>query len=52
MRRIRLDGSPDVVVNLPGMGSVHAVSGEPGNREAFILYGSFNQAETVYKFDV
>ncbi len=52
MRRLRLDGSPDGVVKLPGMGSVHAVSGEPGNREAFILYGSFNQAETVYKYDV
>ncbi len=52
MRRLRFDGSPDGVVKLPGMGSVHAVFGEPGNREAFILYGSFNQAETVYKYDV
>ncbi len=52
MRRFRLDGVADGVVKLPGMGSVRAVFGEPGNREAFILYGSFNQAETVYKYDV
>ncbi len=52
MRRFRFDGSPDGVVKLPGMGSVHAVFGEPGNREAFFVYGSFNQPETVYRYDV
>jgi prolyl oligopeptidase len=52
MRRFRLDGSPDGVVKLPGMGSVHAVFGEPGNREAFFVYSSFNQPDTVYRYDV
>ncbi len=52
MRRFRLDGNPDGVVKLPGMGSVHAVLGEPGNREAFFVNGSFNQPETVYRYDV
>lgn len=52
MRRFRLDGSPDGVVDLPGIGSVHAVFGELGNREAFFVYASFNQPHTVYRYDV
>ncbi|NZD65951.1 S9 family peptidase [Rhizobium sp. WYCCWR 11290] len=52
MRRYRLDGSPDGIVDLPGIGSVHAVFGEPGNREAFFIYASFSQPQTVYRYDV
>lgn len=51
LRRFRLDGSADGVVALPGIGSVSAVSGEPDDREAFFVYGSFNQANTVYRYD-
>ncbi len=52
MRRFRLDGSPDGVVDLPGTGMVRAVFGELGNREAFFVYASFNQPDTVYRYDV
>ncbi|WP_205930955.1 MULTISPECIES: prolyl oligopeptidase family serine peptidase [Rhizobium] len=52
MRRFRLDGSPDGVVDLPGIGSVRAVFGELENREAFFVYASFNQPDTVYRYDV
>ncbi|WP_105436223.1 prolyl oligopeptidase family serine peptidase [Neorhizobium tomejilense] len=52
MRRFRLDGSPDGVVDLPGIGSVRAVSGELENREAFFVYASFNQPDTLYRYDV
>ncbi len=52
MRRFRLDGSPDGVVDLPGTGMVRAVFGEPVNREAFFVYASFNQPDTVYRYDV
>lgn len=52
MRRFRLDGSPDGVVNLPGIGSVSAVFGEPADSEAFFVYASFNQPNKVYRYDV
>ncbi|MGO7017089.1 prolyl oligopeptidase family serine peptidase [Rhizobium leguminosarum] len=52
MRRFRLDGSPDGVVDLPGAGMVRAVFGELENREAFFVYASFNQPDTVYRYDV
>ncbi|MGK6316993.1 prolyl oligopeptidase family serine peptidase [Neorhizobium sp. DT-125] len=52
MRRFRLDGSPDGVVDLPGTGMVRAVFGELENREAFFVYASFNQPDTVYRYDV
>ncbi|MBX5166786.1 MULTISPECIES: prolyl oligopeptidase family protein [unclassified Rhizobium] len=52
MRRYRLDGSPDGIVDLPGIGSVHGVFGEPGNREAFFIYASFSQPQTVYRYDI
>lgn len=52
IRRFRLDGSADGVVNLPGIGSVSAVFGEPEDREAFFVYASFNQPNTVYRYDV
>ncbi|MGZ2385368.1 prolyl oligopeptidase [Rhizobium brockwellii] len=52
IRRFRLDGSPDGVVDLPGTGMVRAVFGELENREAFFVYASFNQPDTVYRYDV
>lgn len=52
VRRFRLDGSADGVVKLPGIGNVSAVSGEPGDREAFLVYASFDQPNTVYRYDV
>ncbi|WP_206118274.1 prolyl oligopeptidase family serine peptidase [Rhizobium laguerreae] len=52
IRRFRLDGSPDGVVDLPGTGMVRAVFGELENPEAFVVYASFNQPDTVYRYDV
>ena len=52
IRRFRLDGSADGVVDLPGIGSVSAVFGEPEDREAFFVYASFNQPNTVYRYEV
>ncbi|ANL89062.1 hypothetical protein [Rhizobium phaseoli] len=40
MRRFRLDGDPDGVVDLPGTGMVRAVFGESERREAFFVYAS------------
>ena len=52
VRRYTLDGAADGVVALPGIGNVSAVAGEPGDREAFFVFASFNQPNTVYRYDV
>lgn len=52
IRRFRLDGSADGDVTLPGIGSISAVVGEPEDPEAFFIYASFNQPNTVYRYDV
>lgn len=52
IRRFTLDGSAEGAVHLPGIGSVSAVFGEPEDREAFFVYTSFNQPNTVYRYDV
>ncbi|MDR6674964.1 prolyl oligopeptidase family serine peptidase [Xanthomonas sp. 1678] len=52
IHRFKLDGSAEGIVNLPGIGSVSTVVGEPEDREAFFVYASFNQPNTVYRYDV
>ncbi|MET3649001.1 prolyl oligopeptidase family serine peptidase [Phyllobacterium ifriqiyense] len=52
IRRYKHDGTADGLVKLPGFGSVSAVFGEPEDREAFFVYASFNQPNTVYRYDV
>ncbi|NTE63640.1 S9 family peptidase [Agrobacterium fabrum] len=52
IRRYKLDGTPDGVVTLPGIGTVSAVAGEPQDDEVFLVYTSFNQPNAVYRYDV
>ncbi|MGP4806346.1 prolyl oligopeptidase family serine peptidase [Agrobacterium cavarae] len=52
IRRYRLDGTPDGVITLPGIGTVSAIAGEPQDNEVFLVYASFNQPNTVYRYDV
>lgn len=52
VRRYKLDGTADGAIQLPGIGSVSSVAGEPGDRETFFVYASFNQPNTVYRYDV
>lgn len=52
LRLYKLDGTADGVVKLPGVGTVSAIAGEPQDSEAFFVYASFNQPNTVYRYDV
>lgn len=52
LRRYTLAGVPDGAVRLPGIGSVSAVTGQAGDGEAFFVYASFNQPNTVMRYDV
>ena len=52
MRRYRLDGTPDGVVDLPGIGSAGGFQGDPKGSDAFFVFTSFNAPTTVYRYDV
>jgi prolyl oligopeptidase len=52
LQRYTLDGVPDRVVQLPGIGSVTAVTGDSQDPEAFFVFASFNQPNTVFRYDV
>src|SRR5690606_15035189 len=52
VRRYTLDGKPDGVVALPGIGTATGFGGELGNDETFFTFTSFNAPATVYRYDV
>ena len=52
LRRYTLDGKPDGVVPLPGIGSAGGFQGHPGSDEAFFVFTSFNAPTTIYRYDV
>lgn len=52
VRRYTPDGKPDGVVALPGIGSVTALTGDPQDGDAFFVFASFNQPNTVYRYRV
>lgn len=52
LKRYTLDGVPDHVVQLPGIGSVITVTGDLQDPEAFFVFASFNQPNTVFRYDV
>lgn len=52
LKRYTLDGAPDGVVKLPGIGSVLDLTGDPQDPEAFFVFASFNQPNTVFRYDV
>jgi prolyl oligopeptidase len=52
IRRHRLDGTPDGVVALPGIGTAGGFRGDPEGSEAFYVFTSYNAPTTVYRYDV
>ncbi|WP_320197945.1 prolyl oligopeptidase family serine peptidase [Agrobacterium sp. rho-13.3] len=52
VRRYHLDGIPDGVVELPGIGSAGGFRGSAPDDEAFFIFTSFNAPTTVYRYDV
>lgn len=52
IRRFLLDGTPDGVVELPGIGSAGGFLGDPEDQESFFVFTSFDAPTTVYRYDV
>jgi prolyl oligopeptidase len=52
IRRFTLDGKPDGVVTLPGIGSVGGFGGEADDPETFYSFTSYNRPTTIYRYDV
>ncbi|WP_421988889.1 prolyl oligopeptidase family serine peptidase [Roseococcus sp.] len=52
IRRHRLDGTPDGVVALPGIGTAGGFQGDPEGSEAFFVFTSYNAPTIVYRYDV
>lgn len=52
IRRYRLDGTPDGVVALPGIGTAVGFAGERADPETFFAYTSFNTPTAIYRYDV
>lgn len=50
--RYRIDGTPDGVVELPGIGSAGAFHGRPGDDEAFFVFTSHDAPTSIYRYDV
>ena len=51
-RRFDLDGKQTGALDLPGIGSVGGLNGEPGDSETFYSFTSFNQPGAIYRLDV
>ncbi|MFC5419889.1 prolyl oligopeptidase family protein [Bosea eneae] len=51
LRRHRLDGRPDGIIELPGIGSA-GIRGTLADDEAFLAYTSFNAPLTIYRYEV
>lgn len=52
VERYQLDGSPDGVVELPGIGSAGGFRGRLDDDEGFFVFTSFNTPTTIYSYDV
>ena len=52
VRRHNLDGTPDGMVDLPGIGSAGGFRGSATDNEAFFIFTSFNAPTTVFRYDV
>ena len=52
VRRFQLDGTPDGIVDLPGIGSAGGFRGNLKDNEAFFVFTSLNTPTTVYNYDV
>lgn len=52
VERYRIDGTPDGVVELPGVGSAGAFYGRPDDDEAFFIFTSHDAPASIYRYDV
>lgn len=52
VRRFAMDGTPDGIVELPGVGSVGGFQGNEEDNEAFFIFSSFDTPMTVFRYDV
>lgn len=52
LRRFTLDGTPDGVVELPGIGTAGGFQGHLDSDEAFFVFTSYNSPTTIYRYDV
>jgi len=47
-----LDGNETGTLDLPGIGSIGGLNGDPGDSETFYSFTSFNQPGAIYRLDV
>jgi prolyl oligopeptidase len=52
IRRHRLDGTADGVVELPGIGTAGGFRGGPEDPESFFVFTGFDAPTTIYRYDV
>lgn len=52
VERYELDGTPDGIVELPGIGSTGIFQGRPGDDEAFFVFTSHDAPTSIYRYDV
>lgn len=52
IRRYALDGTPDGIVDLPGIGSAGGFQGDPEEDEAYFVFTSFNAPTTIFRYDI
>ncbi len=52
VERFKLDGTPDGVIGLPGIGSAGGFRGHTADDEAFFVFTSHNAPTTIYRYDV
>jgi prolyl oligopeptidase len=52
VRRFAMDGTPDGIVELPGVGSAGSFQGNEEDNEAFFIFSSFDTPLTVFRYDV
>jgi prolyl oligopeptidase len=52
VERFKLDGTPDGVIELPGIGSAGGFLGHASDDELFFVFTSHNAPATIYRYDV
>ncbi|QSJ14135.1 S9 family peptidase [Nostoc sp. UHCC 0702] len=52
VRRYTLDGKPDGMVKLPGIGTTGGFKSDPNDSETFFIFTSFNTPGVIYRYDV
>jgi prolyl oligopeptidase len=52
LRRFGLDGKSKGDIELPGIGTVAAFEGRPGDKQAFYSFASYTTPTSIYRYDV